>query len=34
MAERRIKTKKEINKIISEMKEKGMLKDILKKWGQ
>ena len=26
--------KKEMNKIVSEMKEKGMLKDILRKWGQ
>lgn len=26
--------KKEINKIVAEMKEKGMIKDILKKWGQ
>jgi len=26
--------RKEINKIVGEMKEKGMIKDILKKWGQ
>ena len=26
--------KKEINKIVSEMKGKGMIRDILKKWGQ
>jgi ABC-type amino acid transport substrate-binding protein len=26
--------KKEINKIVAEMKGKGMIRDILKKWGQ
>jgi ABC-type amino acid transport substrate-binding protein len=26
--------KKEINKIVAEMKGKGTIKDILKKWGQ